>query len=121
MSSTDPIPDIEPEQERREEPQAVANNPNQVLVYIGVTIPLLIFHRLAWEAIRYMVVDRVAFLQNIAGKLLFLWFIPVMGLVASILFPTLGGTLGWIIAISVLAGLPLLLSFPFALVVGVGT
>lgn len=119
MSGTDPIPDIAPEEEHQEETKAVASNPNQVLVYIGVTIPLLIFHRLAWEALKYMIIDRVGFLQQVSGKLLFVWFIPILGLISSILFPTLGGTLGWIIAISVLAGLPILLSLPFALIFGV--
>lgn len=119
MSGTDVIPDIPPEEEHQEETKAVANTPNQVLVYIGITIPLLIFYRIAWEAIRFMLVDRVSFLQQISGKLLFLWFIPILGLVSSIVVATIGGTLGWIIAISVLAGLPILLSLPFALVFGV--
>lgn len=121
MSANDVIPDIPPEEQHEEEPKALANSPNQVLVYIGVTIPLLIFHRLAWEALKFMIIDRVSFLQQISGKLLFVWFIPVLGLISSILFPTLGGTLGWIIATSVLAGLPILLSLPFALIFGVDT
>jgi len=119
MSSTDPIPDIAPEEEHQEEPKALANSPNQVLVYIGVIIPLLMFHRLAWEAVKFMLINRVGFLQEISNKLLFVWFIPILGLISSILFPTLGGTLGWIIAISVVAGLPIFLSIPFALVFGV--
>ena len=121
MSGTDIIPDIPPEEEHQEEPKAVASSPNQVLVYIGITIPLLIFHRLAWESLKFMLIDRVAFLKEISGKLLFVWFIPVLGLISSIIFPTLGGTLGWIIAISVLAGLPIMLSLPFALIFGVDT
>lgn len=121
MSSTDPIPDISPEEQHQEEPKALANSPNQVLVYIGITIPLLFFHRLAWEALKFMIIDRISFLQQISNKLLFVWFIPILGLISSILFPSFGGTLGWIIAISVLAGLPILLSLPFALVFGVGS
>lgn len=120
MNTTDPIPDIAPEEPSREEEQkSLANSPNQVLVYIGVAIPLLIFHRIAWEALKYMVVNRIPFLRELSGRLLFIWMIPVFGLVSSILFPTLGGTIGWIIAISVLAGLPILASLPFALVFGV--
>lgn len=119
MSTNDVIPDIPPDQERAEETSPLASSPNQVLVYIGVTIPLLIFHRLAWEALKYMIVDRILFLQQISDKLLFIWFIPILGLVSSIIVPSLGGTLGWVIAISVLAGLPLLFSAPFALLFGV--
>jgi peptidoglycan/LPS O-acetylase OafA/YrhL len=121
MNSSDPIPDIAPEEKHQEGDTPLATSPNSALLYIGVAIPLIIAHAIAWTSLKYMIINRISVLSQNSSFLLFLWLIPIFGLVSSILFPTLGGTLGWMIALSVLAVIPILASLPFALIFGVGS
>jgi len=121
MNSLDPIPDIAPEEKHQEEDAPLATSPNSALLYIGVTIPLIIAYAIAWTSLKFIIINRIPVLSQNSAFLLFLWLVPVFGLVSSILFPTLGGTLGWLIALAVLAGLPIMASIPFALIFGVGS
>ena len=119
MSSEDPIPDIAPDEQHQEKTNSLVSNPNQALLYIGIALPLILVYLIAWSSLNFMIIRRIPVLYQNSGFLLFLWIIPILGLISSILFPSLGGTIGWIIATSVLAGLPILLSFPFVLFFGV--
>jgi hypothetical protein len=111
----DPIPDIEPDMQPTEEPKALVSSPNQFLSYSLLMVLLLVYYRLGWKAVEFILIDKVTVFKDYSMLVFGLWIIPILGLLSSIVYPTLGGTSAWTISVAVIAAVPIGLSIAHVL------
>ena len=115
MNKEDPIPDIEPDTQPTEEPKPLVSSPNQFLSYSLLMILLLVYYRLGWKAIEYELIDKIAIFKDYSTLIFGIWLVPILGLLSSIVYPTLGGTSAWTISVAVIAAVPIGLSIAHVL------
>jgi hypothetical protein len=59
MSSSDPVPDIEPDLSiTPSEKKAPISSPNSFFIYLGIIAAFFLYHRIAWEALLYVAGER---------------------------------------------------------------
>ena len=73
MNKEDPIPDIEPDTQPTEEPKPLVSSPNQFLSYSLLMILLLVYYRLGWKAIEYVLIDKIAVFKDYSTLIFGIW------------------------------------------------
>jgi len=99
--------------------QPTVSSPNSFFFYLLILTGFLLFHRLGWEAVKQLVGGRLG--AQTLNLLFFLWMIPVMGILGSIIYPSMGTTTVWILSSIPAAGLPLMLLVGYTLLFGIRT
>ena len=120
MSSSDPVPDIEPDLSLEpKEKKAPIASPNSFFIYLAIIAGFMLYHRIAWEAVQYLIGDKI---QGQVGTVLFLvWLIPIAGILGSIVVPSLGTTTVWILGATIASSIPLALAAGRTLLFGIRT
>ena len=119
MSSSDPVPDVEPNDSDTKQVLPTVSSPNSFFLFLLMVVAFLVFHRLSWEAVQYLLNGRVS--SDVLKYAYFLWFIPILGILGSILVPSLGTTTAWLIGASSASSVPLFLAVIYTLLFGIRT
>lgn len=119
MSSSDPVPDVEPDDSGTKQVVPTVSSPNSFFLFLLMIVAFLVFHRLSWEAVVYLLNGRVA--SDVLKYTYFLWFIPILGILGSIVVPSLGTTSAWLIGASSASSVPLFLAVLYTLLFGIRT
>lgn len=119
-SSSDPVPDIEPitgdPSTSPEQPKPSVSSANSFFIYLLIMLAFLIFYRLSWEGILMMAETRIP--PSTMQVLFYIWMLPVAGILASIVTPSIGATTFWILGATIVAAVPFLLSTVFVTLFG---
>lgn len=121
MSSSDPVPDIAPDNPDTTSKVTLptVSSPNSYFIYLLMIGAFLLFHRLSWEAVQYLLKGRVA---DVVLTVLFVaWMIPIAGILGSIMVPSLGTTTAWLVGASSASSVPLFLAVGYTLLFGIRT
>lgn len=120
MSSSDPVPDVEPDLSLEpKEKKAPIASPNSFFIYLAIMVGFLLYHRIAWEAVQYLAGDKI---QGQLGTALFLvWLIPIAGILGSIVVPSMGTTTVWILGATIASSIPLAIAAGWTLLFGIRT
>lgn len=120
MSSSDPVPDVEPEDSGTTQMTLpTVSSPNSFFVFLLMVVSFLLFHRLSWEAVQYLLNGRVS--PDLLKYAYFLWFIPILGILGSIVVPSLGTTTAWLVGASSASSVPLFVAVIYTLLFGIRT
>ena len=119
MSSSDPVPDVEPTDDSSQVALPTVSSPNSFFIYLLMVGAFLIFHRLSWEATKYLLVGRVP--ENLFTLLFLIWMIPIAGILGSILVPSIGTSTAWLVGASSASSVPLFLATIYTLLFGIRT
>lgn len=120
MSSSDPVPDIEPNDPGTTNvAQPTVSSPNSFFIFLLMIVAFLAFHRLSWEAVTYLLNGRIP--SDVLKYGYFLWLIPIAGILGSILVPSLGTTTAWLVGASSASSIPLFLAVIYTLLFGIRT
>lgn len=121
--SDDPVPDIEPEgssvSNLPSDNTPIVSSANSYFVYILTMFGILIYYRVAWKAVDAIIFENSVFLKGYSSILFYMWLVPIVGLVTSIVNPSLGATGGWTTSILIIGAVPLCLAFPYVLWFGI--
>jgi hypothetical protein len=117
MNTDDPIADVPPEQTPTTQ-QPTVSSASGYLGYTLLLILLLIYSRTAWYVMENIVFENFPIIKPYSTLLLTIWFIPILGLLASVVVPSMGGTAGWITITTVFAAVPTSAAFFYVLVFG---
>ena len=118
MNTDDPVADVPPEETANPIQKPTVSSASGYLGYTLVLILLLIYSRAGWYAVETIVFSKFPIMKPYANMFLLVWFIPILGLLASIVVPSAGGMFGWAIATAVLAGIPLFGAFIYIVLFG---
>ena len=88
-------------------PQATVSSINSFMWYAFLFLAYIIYHRLGWESVNYLV--SVTTSSNgkepaILNMLYYVWLVPIVGILASIVSPSVGSTVMWFIGSSIATG-----------------
>ena len=119
MSSSDPVADVEPTSDESNVTLPTVSSPNSFFIYLLMVGAFLIFHRLSWEATKYLLVGRVP--ENLFTLLFLIWMIPIAGILGSIIVPSIGTSTAWLIGASSASSVPLFLAVIYTLLFGIRT
>jgi hypothetical protein len=86
-------------------------------LYLIIILSYLIYHRIAWESVVTMVSGFGEF-TTVLNILFYLWLIPILGILGSIIVPSLGTTTLWLIGSSIASAVPLSLVWFYVLIWG---
>jgi len=111
---SDPVPDIEPP--LPEVPKPTISGPNSFFIYLAMILAFLVYWRLSWEAVLLLLGQSLD--ANSLTALFCVWMIPILGILGSIMVPSLGTTTLWLIGSSAVGALPLLLAIGYVLLFG---
>ena len=118
MNTDDPVADVPPEETADPVHTPTVSSASGYLGYTLVLILLLIYSRAGWYAVETIVFGKFPIMKPNANMFLLVWFIPILGLLASIVVPSAGGMFGWAIATAVFAGIPLFGAFIYIILFG---
>jgi hypothetical protein len=118
MNTDDPVADVPPEETADPIQKPTVSSASGYLGYTLVLILLLIYSRAGWYAVETIVFGKFPIMKPYANMFLLVWFIPILGLLASIVVPSAGGMFGWAIATAVFAGIPLFGAFIYIVLFG---
>ena len=119
MSSSDPVADVEPDDSDTKQVLPTVSSPNSFFLFLLMVVAFLVFHRLSWESVQYLLNGRVS--SEVLKYAYFLWFIPILGILGSIIVPSLGTTTAWLIGSSSASSVPLFLAVIYTLLFGIRT
>ena len=121
MSSSDPVPDVEPDDTSKLEniKLPTVSSPNSFFIYLLMVGAFLLFHRLSWEAVKYLLAGRIA--DQVFTVLFIVWMIPIAGILGSIVVPSIGTSTAWLIGASSASSVPLFLAVIYTLLFGIRT
>jgi hypothetical protein len=120
MSSSDPVPDIEPDDSGTKNiTLPTVSSPNSFFLFLLMVGSFLLFHRLSWEALKYLISGRVS--DQVITVLFLAWMIPIAGILGSIMVPSLGTTTAWLVGASSASSVPLFLATGYTLLFGIRT
>ncbi len=121
MSSSDPVPDVAPDVVPDAAPPAPAtsgppvSSPNSFFFFLLGTGAILIYYRLAWEAILTLTGG------TLPNFVFWLWMVPIAGILGSIIVPSIGASTSWVILMSAVSGIPMILAAGYVLLYGTRT
>ena len=118
MNTDDPVADVLPEQVATPENTPAVSSASGYLGYTLLLVLLLVYSRAGWYAMETTVFDNFPIIKPYSSLFLVVWFIPILGLLASIVVPSVGGIAAWAIATAVFAGVPMVISFYYILLYG---
>jgi hypothetical protein len=122
MSDDDPVPDIEPEgssvSDLPEDTTPLVSNANQYFAYALTMVGVFLYYRLAWSAVEAVFFTNSELLKKYSSFLFYMWLIPIVGLVSSIVNPSLTGTASWTTTILIAGSIPLSACFLYVLLFG---
>lgn len=118
MNTDDPVADVPPEQTASPANTPTVSSASGYLGYTLLLILLLVFSRGGWYAMETTVFDTFPIIKPYSSLFLLVWFIPILGLLTSIVVPSAGGIAGWAIATAVFAAIPMTISFYYILLFG---
>lgn len=118
MNTDDPVADVPPEQTADSIHKPTISSASGYLGYTLVLILLLIYSRAGWYAVETIVFGKFPIMKPYANLFLVVWFIPILGLLTSIIVPSAGGMFGWAIATAVFAGIPMFGAFIYIILFG---
>lgn len=118
MNTDDPVADVPPEQTADPIHKPTISSASGYLGYTLVLILLLIYSRAGWYAVETIVFGKFPIMKPYANLFLVVWFIPILGLLTSIIVPSAGGMFGWAIATAVFAGIPMFGAFIYIILFG---
>lgn len=119
MSSSDPVPDVAPDETATKPVLPTVSSPNSYFIYLLMIGAFLIFHRLSWEAVQYLLKGRIS--DQVFTVLFLAWLIPIAGILGSIMVPSIGTTTAWLIGASSASSVPLFLAVGYTLLFGIRT
>jgi len=123
MGNDDPVPDIQPEgssvSNLPEDTAPLVSNANQYFAYALTMVGVFIYYRVAWKAAEAIFFENSAFLKSYSTFFFYLWLIPIVGLISSIVNPSLTGTASWTTSILVVGSIPLSACFLYVLLFGI--
>jgi len=117
MNTDDPIADVPPEQTPTTQ-QPTVSSASGYLGYTLLLILLLIYSRTAWYVVETIIFESFPIIKPYSSLLLTIWFIPILGLLASVVVPSIGGTAVWAIVSAVFAAIPTSAAFFYVLIFG---
>ena len=121
MSSSDPVPDVAPDAVPDAAPPApTSSSPivpgfNWFVPFFLGTSGLLVLYRFAWEGVSTLTGGKLP------GFVFWLWMVPILGIIGSIIVPSVGATTSWVILMLSVSGVPILLSAVYVLLFGIQT
>lgn len=118
MNTDDPVADVPPEQTATPIEKPAVSSASGYLGYTLVLILLLMYSRAGWYAVETIIFGKFPIMKPYANLFLVVWFIPILGLLASIVVPSAGGILGWAIATAVFAGIPMCMALVYVVLFG---
>jgi len=118
MNTDDPVADVPPEETASPVQTPSVSSASGYLGYTLLLILLLVYSRAGWYAVETIVFGKFPIMKPYAGLFLTVWFIPILGLLASIVVPSAGGMFGWAIATAVFAGIPMFGAFIYVMLFG---
>ena len=118
MNTDDPVADVPPEQTADPIHKPTISSASGYLGYTLVLILLLIYSRAGWYAVETIVFGKFPIMKPYSSLFLVVWFIPILGLLTSIIVPSAGGMFGWAIATAVFAGIPMFGAFIYIILFG---
>ena len=119
MNTDDPVADVPPEEVHSTDPQPVVSTASGFLGYAFLIFFILLLYRMSWYAMETIAFERLPMIKDFSTFILIIWLIPVFGLMASVVNPSMGGTFAWIMTISVILGITWFLSLIYVWMYGV--
>ena len=113
----DTVPDVEPDEETTTPPEdkPVVSNANDFFSTFIIIFAFIILHRIGWQVMLLM----IGTMPSSAISVLFwLWMIPIMGVLSSIIWPALGKTTMWILVSSCISGGLVIIAWHYVLLFG---
>jgi len=113
----DTVPDVEPDEEKNtpDENKPMVSNPNDFFTFFIIIFAFILLHRIGWQVMLLIVGN----MPSAAISVLFwLWLIPIMGVLASIIWPAIGTTTLWILVSSCISGGLIVLAWHYVLLFG---
>jgi hypothetical protein len=117
MNTDDPIADVAPEQAPTTQ-QPTVSSASGYLGYTLLLILLLIYSRTAWYVVETIIFESFPIIKPYSSLLLLIWFIPILGLLASVIVPSIGGTAVWAAVTGGFAMAPMAAAFYYVIVFG---
>jgi len=122
MGNDDPVPDIQPEgssvSNLPEDTAPLVSNANQYFAYALTMVGIFLYYRLAWSAVEAVFFTNSELLKKYSSFLFYMWLVPIVGLVSSIVNPSLTGTASWTTTILIVGSIPLSACFLYVLLFG---
>ena len=122
MGNDDPVPDIQPEgssvSNLPEDTAPLVSNANQYFAYALTMVGIFLYDRLAWSAVEAVFFTNSELLKKYSSFLFYMWLVPIVGLVSSIVNPSLTGTASWTTTILIVGSIPLSACFLYVLLFG---
>jgi hypothetical protein len=118
MNTDDPIADVPPEESATAINKPSVSSASGYLGYTLLLILLLVYSRAGWYAVETIVFGKFPIMKPYSSLFLVVWFIPILGLLASIIVPSAGGMFGWAIATAVFAAVPMFGGFIYVVLFG---
>uniref|UniRef100_A0A6C0CJY3 Uncharacterized protein n=1 Tax=viral metagenome TaxID=1070528 RepID=A0A6C0CJY3_9ZZZZ len=118
MNTDDPVADVPPEQTADTSQKPTVSSASGYLGYTLLLILLLVYSRAGWYAVETIVFGKFPIMKPYAHLFLVVWFIPILGLLASLVVPSVGGMFAWAIATAVIAGIPMVGAFIYIVLFG---
>lgn len=84
-------------------PKALISGPNAFFMWLFVLLAYLIYNRYSWYCVEYLLAGRMS---DTINYIKWLWFIPILGILFSIIVPSLGTTSAWLIGSSIALSIP---------------
>lgn len=123
MGNDDPVPDIQPEgssvSNLPEDTAPLVSNANQYFAYALTMVGIFIYYRVAWTAVETVFFTNSEFLKKYSSFFFYMWLVPIVGLVSSIVNPSLTGTASWTTSILIVGSIPLSACFLYVLLFGI--
>jgi hypothetical protein len=117
MNTDDPIADVAPEQAQTTQ-QPTVSSASGYLGYTLLLILLLIYSRTAWYVVETIIFESFPIIKPYSSLLMTIWFIPILGLLASVIVPSIGGTAVWAAVTGGFAMAPMAAAFYYVIVFG---
>ena len=121
MNTDDPVADVPPEQTADPIHKPTISSAGGYLGYTLLLILLLIYSRAGWYAVETVVFGNFPVMKPYSSILLVIWFIPILGLLASVVASSMPAIFGWSIATAVFAAIPMTISFYYIILFGFPT
>jgi hypothetical protein len=122
MGNDDPVPDIQPEgssvSNLPEDTAPLVSNANQYFAYALTMVGIFLYYRLAWSAVEAVFFTNSELLKKYSSFLFYMWLVPIVGLISSIVNPSLTGTASWTTTILIVGSIPLSACFLYVLLFG---
>lgn len=91
----DTVPDVEPDEEVAvdDEKKPLVSNPNDFFKFFVIIFAFILAQRISWQVILTLMAGMPS---SAISVMYWLWLIPVMGVLASIMSPSIGTTAMWL-------------------------